>query len=205
MTVPESIIKNFGENNPLEPSLSCGSISLQNGKLYLSEWYDVLDMPALAPVFPWEHASVYFYKEAETEAVAYAEIRFSDNTVAEWEMLRWKGQEEAVLEEGEIFGIPVFSGLISVCSENFISECHRLLSEGIVADVEELYGKILLPSLEKSKTLGGCAKIIRPKTFSDTMIIFESGYGEGFYGGYLAKDSEGIPVKVIIECIELIV
>lgn len=207
MSIPKSIIQHFSATTSSLKGKKKHSLHFQEKRLYISDFYMLGEVPPLAQKFDiLKSADIFLYEEKETSATAYAEILLSKEAVHHWEMMRWSGQEEEIPAEGEIFGVPCPSGLLCLYSEEVQKEIEQsLIQYQNNKDPKEVwYNEFLIPLLEKTHGKdAACKNLQLSQTGQKEIFIFEAGYGEGFYGGYIGYSKNHQPIKIILECIEI--
>lgn len=210
MTHIENIKKLFSRNfveNPLLESFEVGKIYLSSGKLVACDPVITNDMKPFNTAFPTGDFSVLLHKERESNCVAYTEIIFSNADVSDWEMAITEGQQISDLEEGEVFGYPVESGMgcfMDADAQNNLNELeHRLYhSKGVdfMGIYEEYFHEYFF---DENGAIDQFAFLKPSENHPGTIFAFETGYGEGFYASYIAYDKNKAPVKIVTEFIEI--
>jgi hypothetical protein len=210
MTHIENIKKLFSKNfveSPLLESFEVGKIYLSSGKLVACDPLITNDMQPFTTEFPKGNFSVLLHKEKESNCVAYAEIIFSSEAIAEWKMAVTAGQDIKDLGEEEIFGYPVESGmgcLMDTDTQNSLNELEKRLYHSKGADFMGIYEEFFHEYFFDEKGAIDQYAFLKPADeHPGTIFAFETGYGEGFYASYIAFDRDHKPVKIITEFIEI--
>ncbi len=206
----ENIKKLFSRNfveNPLLESFEVGKIYLSSGKLVACDPVITSDMNPFTVKFPKGDFSVLLHKERESNCVAYAEIIFSNAEVADWKLAVTEGQQIKDLEEGEIFGYPVESGMgcfMDADTQNSLNDLEQRLYRGKGADFMGIYEEFFHEYFfDENGAIDQFAFLKPSEQHPGTIFAFETGYGEGFYASYIAYDKNGAPVKIVTEFIEI--
>lgn len=198
--------KEFVEN-PLIESFEIGNINLPSGNLVALDPLTTSGMPSFQVKFPVGEFPVIIHKERDNNCVAYAEIVFSKQKPASWTMATLEGQRIEELGKGEIFGYPVQSGMGCFMDEKTQEELEKLeqvLIERQGDDYQGLYQAFFHEYFyEKDGAVHQWAILKPSEEFEGTIASFEAGLGEGFYASYIGFSSEGAPVKIVTEFIEV--
>ena len=210
MTHRENIKKLFSKNfveSPLLESFEVGKIYLSSGKLVACDPLITNDMKPFSITFPKGDFSVLLHKERESNCVAYAEIIFSQSEITDWKLATTEGQNIKDLEEGEVFGYPVESGMgcfMDVDTQNNLNELEQRLYHSKGVDFMGIYEEFFHEYFFDEKGAIDQFAFLKPsENHPGTIFAFETGYGEGFYASYIACDKNNNPVKIITEFIEI--
>ncbi|WP_419870074.1 DUF4241 domain-containing protein [Chryseobacterium sp. CT-SW4] len=198
--------RNFVES-PLIESFEAGKIYISSGKLVACDPLITNDMQAFETIFPKGDFSVLVHKERESNCVAYTEIIFSHSEIAEWKLATIPGQHTEQLEEGEVFGYPVESGMgcfMDVETQESLNELEKKLYHSKGVDFMGIYEEFFHEYFFDENGAIDQYAFLKPSADQPgTIFAFETGYGEGFYASYIAYDKEGKPVKIVTEFIEI--
>ena len=121
--------------SPLLETFDGGKLMVSTGYLVACDPLITTHKEAFTTTFPLGEFQVNIHKERESNCVAYVEVVFSEKEIYDWEMAVCENQNSEDLQEGEIFGYPVESGMGSVMD----SETQTLLNE-MEADLFEKKG-----------------------------------------------------------------
>ncbi len=206
----ENIKKLFSKNfveSPLIESFEAGNIVLTTGKIAVCDPLITNEMPAFITDFPVGEFPVLVHKEIESNCIAYVEVIFSDSEIVTWELATSDGQIITDLEEGEIFGFPVESGMGCLMDfetqENLnLLEQHLFKRKGddFMGIYEEFFHEHFF---EEEGAVNQYAFLKPHEEKPGNLFAFETGYGEGFYSSYIGFDKDNIPVKVVSELVEI--
>ena len=206
----ENIKKLFNKDfveNPLIESFEAGNLILTSGKLVASDPLITSEMPAFTTTFPIGEFPVLVHKEIESNCIAYAEIVFSVAEITTWELATSEGQHLTELEEGEIYGFPVESGMGCVMDfetqENLnLLEQHLFKRKG--DDFTGIYEEFFHEHFFQEEGAVNQYAFLKPNEEKPgNLFAFETGYGEGFYASYIGFDKNNVPVKVVSEFVEI--
>lgn len=210
MTHIENIRKLFSKDfveSPLLESFEVGKIYLSSGKLIACDPLITNDMLPFTTEFPKGNFSVMLHKERESNCVAYAEIIFSNSAITDWKLATTAGQNIKDLAEGEVFGYPVESGmgcLMDVDTQTSLNDLEQKLYQKKGGDFMGIYEEFFHDYFfDENGAIDQYAFLKPADEHPGTIFAFETGYGEGFYGSYIAYDKDQQPVKIITEFIEI--
>ncbi|WP_292010189.1 DUF4241 domain-containing protein [Chryseobacterium sp.] len=193
--------------SPLIESFEVGKIYLTSGKLIACDPLITNDMQAFETVFPVGDFSVLLHKERESNCVAYTEIIFSHSPIAEWKLATVPGQDTNELQEGEVFGYPVDSGMgcfMDIETQESLNQLEKRLYHSKGVDFMGIYEEFFHEYFfDENGAIDQYAFLKPSENQPGTIFAFEAGYGEGFYASYIAYDKEGQPVKIVTEFIEI--
>lgn len=199
--------KDFVEH-PLIESFDIGKIYIRSGKIVACDPLTTADMPAFEQIFPTGEFQVILHKEKESNCVAYVEIVFATNTIKQWKMATLAGQNLDELQEDEIFGYPVSSGmgcLMDTEAQHELNILEAKLYERKGNDYLGIYEEFFHPYFFDEKGAIDQFAFLRPNDKKpDNIIAFEAGLGEGLYASYIGYDENQQPQKLITEFIEII-
>ena len=206
----ENIKKLFNKDfveSPLIESFEAGNLILTSGKLVASDPLITSEMPAFTTAFPVGEFPVLVHKEIESNCIAYTEIVFSAAEITTWELATSEGQNLTDLEEGEVYGFPVESGMGCLMDyetqENLnLLEQHLFKRKG--DDFTGIYEEFFHEHFFQEEGAVNQYAFLKPNEEKPgNLFAFETGYGEGFYASYIGFDKNNVPVKVVSEFIEI--
>jgi len=211
MTHIEDINKLFSRDfveNPLLETYEVGKIHISSGQIVASDVLISPDHSAFTQEFPKGNFPVFVHKERESNCIAYAEIVFDKNQLAEnWALALCDHQNPEDLKEGEIFGYPVESGMGSFMDKDAQSSLNQLEQELFHkkgADFMGIYEEFFHSHFFDENGAIDQFAVLKPYDGKkENIIAFETGYGEGFYASYIGYSSGNKPVKLISEFIEI--
>lgn len=199
--------KNFVEN-PLLETYEVGNIHISSGFIVASDPLISPDHSAFNQEFPKGDFQVLVHKERESNCIAYAEIVFDKNQLAEnWTLALCGDQNLEDLKEGEIFGYPVESGMGSFMdkdAQNALNNLEQDLFHKKGADFMGIYEEFFHAHFFDEKGAIDQFALLKPyDSKPENIVAFETGYGEGFYATYIGYSKDNQPVKLISEFIEI--
>jgi hypothetical protein len=150
--------------------------------------------------------SVFLHLLPGEGRIAYAELQLGSAAVARWEMAVVAGQDPATLAADEIFGYPVSAGLgcfMDATTVPLLDQHDADLQAQLGDDYISYYDDYMAEQLENDDLAGHEHCLLRPYPDQEnTVAVFQSGYGDGFYATYVGLDAAGQPVKFVTEFIE---
>ncbi|WP_027384111.1 DUF4241 domain-containing protein [Epilithonimonas caeni] len=199
--------RDFVENTLLE-TYEVGEIHISSGRIVASDALIMPDKSAFEQEFPKGDFTVLIHKERESNCVAYAEIVFDKNQLAEnWALALCDDQNLKDLKEGEIFGYPVESGMGSFMDKDAQAALNNLEQELFHkkgADFMGIYEEFFHSHFFDEKGAIDQFAVLKPyDDKKENLIAFETGYGEGFYASYIGYSKDNQVVKLISEFIEI--
>lgn len=207
----ENIHKLFSKNfvqHPLIETFDAGKLYLSTGRLVACDPLITNDMLPFEVAFPKGGFPVLVHKEKGSNCVAYAEVIFSDQPVATWQLATTKGQRIADLKGEEIFGYPVESGmgcLMDAETQEDLSRLEQRLFQRKGADFMGIYEEFFHEHFfDENGAIDQFAFLKPDEDKAGNIFAFETGYGEGFYASYIGFAKGGNPVKLITEFIEIL-
>ena len=130
------------------------------------------------------------------QRVAYATVRFKPSRPVDWKLMTVEKEDISSLKDGEVFGYPVDSGTGCFMDRSIgrvLTErigCHQKTPTSFLsAPNDEAFYDMFVAALRKKQ---------QPTwTFMDlslenaNLVVFSSGYGDGYYATYAGFDSSG--------------
>jgi hypothetical protein len=211
MTHIENIKKLFSKDfveNPMLETYEVGNIHISSGKIVASDPLISPDYSAFVQEFPKGDFHVLIHKERESNCIAYSEIVFDKDQLAEnWTLALCDDQNLKDLKEGEIFGYLVESGMGSFMdkeTQNSLNKLEQQLFHKKGTDFMGIYEEFFHPHFFDEKGAIDQFAVLKPyDNKEDNIVAFETGYGEGFYATYVGYSKENQVVKLISEFIEI--
>lgn len=206
----ENIKKHFTKNfveSPLIETFEAGSIEIVTGKLVASDPLITSEMPPFMTEFPKGEFPVLVHKEIESNCIAYVEVVFNNSPITSWQLATSDGQNLEDLQQGEIYGFPVESGMgclmDSETQQNLnLLEQHLFKRKG--DDFLGIYEEFFHEHFYQQEGAVNQYAFLKPNDEkSGNLFAFETGYGEGFYASYIGFDKNNQPVKLVSEFVEI--
>ena len=198
--------KNFIES-PLIETFEPGNINITTGKLVVCDPLITSEMPAFNADFPTGEFPVLVHKEIESNCIAYLEVVFSNLEITTWRLATSEGQNIDDLQEEEIYGFPVESGMGCLMDHETqqnlnLLEQHLFKRKG--EDFMGIYEEFFHEHFFEHEGAINQYAFLKPNDEKiGNLFAFETGYGEGFYATYIGFDKNNIPVKLISEFVEI--
>ncbi|MVP01197.1 DUF4241 domain-containing protein [Paenibacillus lutrae] len=148
--------------------------------------------PGTYPVAIWRHTA--------EERIAVAELKLSDSKPVRWEMAVKPGQNLSELEEGSLYGYPVDTGLGCFADEEAIlklDELEATLMRELGEEFISLYDNLIDDVLTEHDDDWG--SLIVDEDSALNVIMFRSGYGDGYYASYWGIDGDGQIVSLVTD------
>lgn len=136
----------------------------------------------------------------EENQIAAAELKLAESTPVRWEMAIKPGQKIEELKEGEIFGYPVDTGLGCFADVEAIINLEKIeaeLAEELGEDFISLYDDLVEDVLIQNDDVWGNLEVCKNSGLN--IIMFNSGYGDGFYASYWGFDEEDRIVSLVTD------
>lgn len=198
--------KDFVES-PLLESFEVGKINLPTGRLVACDPLITKDMKAFRVSFKSGEFPVLVHKERESNCIAYVEIVFGNEEITEWKMATTEDQDISELQEGEVFGYPVESGMgcfMDVETQDNLNHLENRLFHSKGVDFMGIYEEFFHDHFfDENGAIDQYAFLKPHDDKPGNIFAFETGYGDGFYASYIGFGTAGQPVKVVTEFIEI--
>ena len=198
--------KNFVES-PLIETFEAGKINITTGKLVVCDPLITSEMPAFTTALPKGEFPVLVHKEIESNCIAYVEIVFSNAEIITWQLATSEGQNMTDLQEGEIYGYPVESGmgcLMDFETQQNLNSLEQHLFQQKGEDFMGIYEEFFHKYFFHEEGAVNQYAFLKPNDEkSGNLFAFETGYGEGFYATYIGFDKNNAPVKLVSELVEI--
>lgn len=206
----ENISKLFSKSfveNPVLETFEAENLHISSGFLVASDPLITPDKPVFTTKFPLGNFPVLIHKEKESNCIAYVEVVFGNKEITSWEMAVCDGQNISDLEGEEIFGYPVESGMgcfMDFETQTLLHELEQDLYHSKGVDFMGIYEEFFHEHFfDANGAIDQFASLKPSDEKENNILAFETGYGEGFYGTFIAFDSQNNPVKIISEFIEI--
>ncbi|WP_027376156.1 DUF4241 domain-containing protein [Kaistella palustris] len=198
--------KKFVENPSIE-TFDAGLINLPTGRLVACDPLITNDMKEFRINFPQGEFPVLVHREKDSNCVAYVEIIFSDSEVSDWKLATTHDQNTEDLQDEEIFGYPVESGMgcfMDVETQECLNHLEKKLFHSKGAEFMGIYEEFFHEYFFDENGAIDQYAFLKPDAEKEGNIFaFETGYGEGFYASYIGFAKDNQPVKIVTEFIEI--
>jgi hypothetical protein len=169
-----------------------GKITITTGEIVASDPFTSIDFPAFAQKVPvGSHPIRFAHPMMHGEAggrVAFARVDFTQKPVASWKMAIKANNDPATLEPGYIFGYPVDAGTGAFFDRQAALDILTQLEQGKLADD---YYNDWISDGEAAGAKRGISFYLDVPVGPCNVIMFTSGWGDGFYASYFGYDAEG--------------
>lgn len=193
--------------------IEIGNIHLPTGKIIASDPFFTHSIkPFSRPVNPGTYPVKIYITEIEPEhyRIAFAKIKFQPETATNWILAvsdDMKIDELLNLKDGEYFGFPVDAGLGCFLDEktnvSYLSKMDKFYNEN--PDMN-YYDDLLASEFDKyssgnkySRDLGDWNNHILNDTSDLNVIMFASGWGDGYYPTYWGYNDKKETVELTID------
>jgi len=198
--------KQFVESPNID-TFEAGKLHISSGNVVICDPVITPDKTAFNQLFPKGDYPVLIHKEKDSNCIAYSEVVFGQDAITNWELALSDNQNLNDLEEGEIFGFPVESGMAAIMdfeTQKLLNQLEQELFQKKAADFMGIYEEFFHPHFYDSNGAIDEFALMKPyEDKADNMLTFEAGYGEGFYASYIGYNKDNIPQKLITEFIEI--
>lgn len=190
-----------------------GDVNLPTGKIIVADpFFSEMQQPFSRTVEPDKYPVHIFVAEIDKlhKRIAYAKIKFRPEDAKKWILALTEDltpEEMNDLGEDEFYGFPVESGLACFLDEEtnneFVAKMDELQEKQPEANYyDEVLAKEFMDYSGKnalSRDLGDWNDH-RPNPDSDNnVIMFASGWGDGYYPAYWGLNDEGDTVELVID------
>ncbi|MCQ4085661.1 DUF4241 domain-containing protein [Saccharibacillus sp. JS10] len=178
---------------PLDPlKVISGKIVACDPLTSTLEAFEYTIQPGTYPVYAWH--------SEQAGAIAGAELRLSDNKPVRWELAVRPGQDASTLKEDELFGYPVDAGIGSFADQEAISSMEALdqkLQEELGDEYISMYDDLVADILDEHDGVWG--NLTSDEETGVNVVMFTSGFGDGFYASYWGIDENDEVVSLLTD------
>lgn len=181
--------------------LDIGEVNLSSGKILacdpLAYLYEDKISPFIQTVKCGKYKVSLLIIEDENR-IAMIKVSFSDNIPKIYEIALTGGEDLSEIEEGDFFGYPVDAGMGCVCdyeaAEKYLDYENKLIKEmggNFNNRYDDLFEDLLEANAEKNpKYQRKCGDWLNYNIDGSDLniVMFTSGYGDGYYPSYFAYD-----------------
>jgi hypothetical protein len=184
-------------------TLEIRSLTLPDGKVIVADAFASGDdvEPLALTVPPGSYPvvlSLVSDPASPYETIAAAMLRLSSGEPVAWHLATTPAQDPANLAQDEIFGYPVDSGTAMVASPAGARRYVRKLV--LFGNLNYVYLQHVSQTMEaNAPNGGGWANLVLDAGSGENVIVFQSGYGDGFYTSYWGYDAEGQLVCLVTD------
>jgi len=182
----------------LRPQL-LGSLHIASGKIVACDPLIPHTEPFERTISPGTYPVVVWWNDDET-CIAAAKLKLAEARPIRWEMAVKHGQKVEELQEGYIFGYPVDTGLGCFADVEAIKKLNELedqMSRELGDDFISLYDNLIDELLTENEDEWCIVNVSKDPEMN--VIIFRSGFGDGFYASYWGFDEKGSIVSLVTD------
>ncbi|WP_159800901.1 DUF4241 domain-containing protein [Flavobacterium sp. MK4S-17] len=190
-----------------------GDVNLPTGKIIAADpFFTEGQQPFARSVEPDKYPVFIYMAEIDQlhHRVAYAKIKFRPENATKWMLAVTEDltQEELdELSEDEFYGFPVESGLACFLDAETNASLIAKMDEVQDKDPEaNYYDEVLAEEFRQysgknqfSRELGDWNDHHPDKESDNNVIMFASGWGDGYYPAYWGVDEEGNTIELVID------
>ena len=190
-----------------------GDVNLPTGRIVAADpFFSAEQRPFSRTVEPDKYPVFIYMAEIDRlhHRIAYAKIKFRPTEATRWILALTDDltQEElADLGEDEFYGFPVESGLACFLDEETNAQFIEKMDELQERNPESnYYDEVLAEEFRKysgknnfSRELGDWNDHHPDKDSDNNIILFASGWGDGYYPAYWGLDEEGNTIELVID------
>ena len=190
-----------------------GDVNLPTGKIIVSDPFFTEDQRPFSRTVEPDKYPVYIYMteiDEEHHRVAYAKIKFRSDAATKWLLAVTDDiteDELKSLNEDEFFGFPVDSGLACFLDEETNAQLLARMDELQKGDPDVNYYEEVLADEFKaysgknkfSRDLGDWNDHHPDNTSDNNVVMFASGWGDGYYPAYWGVNNNGDTVELVID------
>jgi Protein of unknown function (DUF4241) len=150
-------------------------------------------------VFPGRYPVRFAHARVHGEAggrIAFARVDFATKPVVYWQMAQTPGQDASTLKPGYIFGYPVDAGTGSFMDQ---AAAKAMLAKMADAKKAETITDQWINTGEVSGKAKGLQFYINEPVGPNNIIMFQSGWGDGFYASYFGFAADGTVVTLLTD------
>lgn len=190
-----------------------GDVNLPSGKIIAADPFFTYDQrPFKRTVLPDKYPVYVYVTEIDEEhfRIAYAKIKFRSKDASKWVLAITDDitkEEMDELTDDEFFGFPVDSGLACFLDEETNATLNAKMDALQEKDPEaNYYDEILADEFKAYSSKNKFSRELgdwndhRPDRESDNnVIMFASGWGDGYYPAYWGLDENGETIELVID------
>jgi hypothetical protein len=169
-----------------------GMLTITSGEIVACDPFVFMELPAFVQKVPAGSYRVRFshpMMHGEVGGrVAFARVDFSSKPVTSWKMAVTAQNDVATLQAGYIFGYPVDAGTGSFLDKQAAVDLLAQIKQGKIA---ENYYEAWITDGETAGTKRGMSFYLDLPVGPRNIIMFTSGWGDGFYASYFGYDADG--------------
>lgn len=190
-----------------------GDVNLPTGRIVASDPFFSAEQTAFARAVEPDKYPVYVYVSEIDKLhhrIAYAKIKFRPEVATKWILALTEDiteEELNDLSEGEFYGFAVESGLACFMDEETSEEFNEKLDNLQEADPEyNYYDSVLSEEFKEysgkntfSRELGDWNDHKLSPDSDNNIVMFASGWGDGYFPAYFGLNADGDTVELVID------
>jgi Protein of unknown function (DUF4241) len=169
-----------------------GKLTITSGEIVACDPFLFNDFPALVQKVPvGSHPVRFSHPMMHGEAggrVAFARIDFSAKPVASWNRALTANSDPSTLQPDYIFGYPVDAGTGSFFDRQAGVALLAQLRQG---KIPENFSEVWIGAGEVAGKARGMSFYLDVSVPPNNIIMFTSGWGDGYYASYFGYDADG--------------
>jgi Protein of unknown function (DUF4241) len=177
-----------------------GKLTITSGEIVACDPFLFNDFPALVQKVPLgSHPIRFSHPMMHGDAggrVAFARIDFSTKPVASWKMALTANNDPATLQPDYIFGYPVDAGTGSFFDRQAGAELLAQLRQG---KIPENFSEPWITAGEIEGNKRGMSYYLEVPIPPNNIIMFTSGWGDGYYASYFGYDADGTVATLLTD------
>lgn len=209
--LPFDLSGEMGERELVE--IHIGDVNLPTGRIVASDPFFSAEQTAFARSVEPDKYPVYIYVSEIDKLhhrIAYAKIKFRPEDATKWILALTEDiteEELNDLSEGEFYGFAVESGLACFMDEETSEEFNEKLDNLQEADPEyNYYESVLAEEFREysgkntfSRDLGDWNDHKLSSESDNNVLMFSSGWGDGYFPAYFGLNADGDTVELVID------
>lgn len=187
-------VPELAEDGPIDLAvLTLGAIEVPSGRLAAMDALLLEGAPFAQPVEPGRYPlQVVLARLANgDERIAFAVVKLVDRVASTWTNATIEGDDPAELQDDELSGYDVESGVACLFDATTLSAWRTELGRN-----EAMYRGLERVLRENRRPTWTWARV---RAAGGSGYLFTSGLGKGFYGSYWGKDASGTLVSLVMD------
>ncbi len=189
-------------------TIALGDLEVPTGRIVVGDPLASPEMPPLVTRIPKGRYPVSIVM-ADTgdfgDRIALAVLQVRNDSAIRYEMTHNEMQDMSTLKEGWIMGFPVDAGM-GFFADEASKESYLTFLEQFDGTTQNVYDDYFAERLRKvakeanhSRTDGDWLNWYIPHSEGHNLVMFASGYGDGYYPVYVGKNTKGDTVNILID------
>ncbi len=172
---------------------TAGQLRLESGLLHIVDPVLLEDSQAMLDAFPKGDfpLDIAIARIADDERIAFVRLRFKDDEIAEWNFASFSGQDSTDIRGEELNGFAVDGGIAVLCDQKNLDK--------LAVGIDDFDWEYVFDDKVQEHFVDTRSHFIHQEN-GLSMAVFSTGYGDGFYGVYIARNKEGEVLQLLIDC-----